>query len=498
MIGGWWYLIDWHQWPAMMHANQGVDWTKYWSWLDAPIFHFGSKVTRPGYYLTTGAFLIAFRDHPSMWFGATVALFSIGVFAITAFVSRLAGPIFGVVFAGFLLLHPMWSEIMLILTSELFAFVGLSVAALLAQRVCARYSTSWAVLAVCFGAYGISSKENIALSAVVCLPIIAVALLVWSRAAAIRISWILVSWWLVSLIMLVGIVHGALIDRIGGKAFDLYGREISLSAIYQSFLRWQIFWLPLLAVFLIAVLAFALVALLNRADRFDARNVLNRHSQFAFAALISAAGAACALVNVACYREFIQGRYLFPLALLPWLVCAGLISAFYPLVPVFRHGFGLISALGASLLAVAVGWPKDAPVQQNFESVDRFLHHSSLIRTTLEDAQHHCQGKAHPKIVLLSHDFNDLEPVLATDILLRYLNIPDRRYLLREGYSLESAKDDFQIYLWKTMQAAVEKGVLLSATKDDLNEADFVIQFSAPENSEASFPNLWPLYLHQD
>jgi hypothetical protein len=59
-----------------------------------------------------------------MWFGATISLFGIGVFAITAFVSRLAGPAFGFFFAGFLLVHPMWTEIILLLTSDLFAFVG--------------------------------------------------------------------------------------------------------------------------------------------------------------------------------------------------------------------------------------------------------------------------------------------------------------------------------------------------------------------------------------
>src|SRR5215469_3110680 len=80
MLGGWWYVINWHEWPAMMHANHEINWTKYWAWLDSAITSFGSKVTRPGYFLIPGVFLIAFRDQPILWFGGTVALFVIGVF----------------------------------------------------------------------------------------------------------------------------------------------------------------------------------------------------------------------------------------------------------------------------------------------------------------------------------------------------------------------------------------------------------------------------------
>jgi len=40
--------------------------------------------------------------------------------------------------------------------------------------------------------------------------------------------------------------------------------------------------------------------------------------------------------------------------------------------------------------------------------------------------------------------------------------------------------------------------VLLRATKEDLKESDFVIQFSAPDNLKPNFPNLWPLYVFQD
>jgi len=107
-------------------------------------------------------------------------------------------------------------------------------------------------------------------------------------------------------------------------------------------------------------------------------------------------------------------------------------------------------------------------------------------------------GKAHPKVVLLSHGFNDYEPVVAVDQFLGYLNVPGRRYLLREGYSLESAKDGWERTLWKLMDGEVEKGVLLRATKEDLKESDFVIQFSAPDNLKPNFPNLWPLYVFQD
>ena len=82
MLGGWWYVLEWHHWPGMMHANDGVDWSKYWGWLDAPTFHFGSKVTRPSYFLTTSAFFVAFRDQPLLWFGATVGLFGIGTLQV--------------------------------------------------------------------------------------------------------------------------------------------------------------------------------------------------------------------------------------------------------------------------------------------------------------------------------------------------------------------------------------------------------------------------------
>lgn len=405
MLGGWWYVLEWHHWPGMMHANGGVDWSKYWGWLDAPTSHFGSKVTRPSYFLTTSAFFVAFRDQPLLWFGATVGLFGIGLFAITAFASRLAGPAFGVFFGGFLLFHPMWSDIILQLTSELLAFVGLSVGAFLAQRVCARYSPGWVLMAICSGAYGICSKENIALSAVVCLPIIGLAILVWSRAAAIRLSWILIGWWLASLIMLAGIVHGVLIGRNGGRTVDLYGREISVSSVWKSFLSWKIFWLPLFAIFLIATLALAFLAFRKRAALSGPRDVLNRFSPLVFAVLVSAAGTVCALVNVACYREVIQGRYLFPLPLLPWLVFAALIWAFYRPAPVLRRGFGFIPALVASLIAVALAWPKDASIKNNFQSVGRFVRHTSLIRSTLEDARHRCLGKAPSKSGALESRF---------------------------------------------------------------------------------------------
>jgi hypothetical protein len=498
MLGGWWYVINWHEWPSMMHANHQIDWTKYWAWLDSATTSFGSKVTRPGYFLIPSAFLIAFRDQPILWFGGTVVLFVIGVFAITVFVSRLAGPVFGFFFAGFLLLHPMWSEIILELQSELFAFVGMSVGALLTQRAYAKYSSLSAVLAICFGVWGIFSKENIALSALACLPIIGLAILVWSRMAAIRLSWILIGWWLASLIMLAGIIHGMLIGREGGRAVDLYGREIGASIVWKSFLIWKIFWLPLFAIFLIAALVLAFLVFRNRAGLSGPRDVLNRFSTLLFAVLVSAAGTVCALVNVACYREIIQGRYLFPLALIPWLVFAALIWAFYQTTPVLRRGFGFIPALGALLIAVVLAWPKDASIKSNFQSVAHFREHTSFIRSTLEDARRRCVGKAHPKVVFLSHDFNDYEPVVAVDIFLGYLNVPGHRYLLREGYSLESAKDGSQRFLWNVMEKEVEKGVLLRATEDDLKEADFVIQFSAPDNLKANFPNLWPLYLHQD
>jgi hypothetical protein len=180
------------------------------------------------------------------------------------------------------------------------------------------------------------------------------------------------------------------------------------------------------------------------------------------------------------------------------LVFAALIWAFYRLAPVLRRGFGFIPALVASLIAVVLAWPKDASIKNNFQSVGRFVRHTSLIRSTLEDAQRRCLGKAHPKVVLLSHGFNDYEPVVAVDQFLGYLNVPGRRYLLREGYSLESAKDGWERTLWKLMDGEVEKGVLLRATKEDLKESDFVIQFSAPDNLKPNFPNLWPLYVFQD
>jgi hypothetical protein len=235
MLGGWWYLIDWHQRPYMVRADHVLDWGKFRHWLNPPTFHFGSKVTRPGYYLTTGAFVAVFRDQPLWWFAATLALFGIGTFSITAFIARLAGPIFGLLFGAFLLLHPMWSDIILDLTSELFAFVGLSLGAFLAQQSALRQSsnkhapvTAW--MAIFSGAYGVCSKENVALSALVRLPVIGLAILVCSRATAMRLSWILICWWVTSLVMLGGILHGLLIGRVGAKTIDLYDREISISA----------------------------------------------------------------------------------------------------------------------------------------------------------------------------------------------------------------------------------------------------------------------------
>jgi hypothetical protein len=150
------------------------------------------------------------------------------------------------------------------------------------------------------------------------------------------------------------------------------------------------------------------------------------------------------------------------------------------------------------VLATSLAWPKDASVSNNIQSVAHFVRQSSLIRFTLEDAHDHCLGRPHPKVVLLSHDFNDLEPVLAVDILLGYLNVPGQRYLLRDGYSCESAGTNFQRYLWKTMETALVSGMLVRANKDDLKKADFVIQFSASENTKQNIPNFWPLYLHQD
>src|SRR5258707_13129115 len=105
MLGGWWYLIDWHQWPHMIRADHMLDWGKYWAWLDPPAFHFGSNVTRPGYYFTTSAFMV-FRDQPVLWFAATLALFGIGCFRQLRSLSGLR-PIFGLFFGAFLLLHPM-------------------------------------------------------------------------------------------------------------------------------------------------------------------------------------------------------------------------------------------------------------------------------------------------------------------------------------------------------------------------------------------------------
>jgi hypothetical protein len=101
-------------------------------------------------------------------------------------------------------------------------------------------------------------------------------------------------------------------------------------------------------------------------------------------------------------------------------------------------------------------------------------------------------------VVLLSHDFNDFEPVLAVDQLLDYLNIPGPRYFLREGYSLESAKDNWQRFLWKLMEQRLEQKRLTRASEEDFNKADFVIQFSAFEKTKQNAPNLWPLYLTQD
>jgi hypothetical protein len=116
----------------------------------------------------------------------------------------------------------------------------------------------------------------------------------------------------------------------------------------------------------------------------------------------------------------------------------------------------------------------------------------------LEAARDHCLGKPQPLVMLLSHDFNDFEAVVAVDQLLDYLNVPGPRYLLRNGYSLESAENNTQRFLWKRMEEAAESIPLKRATKDDLIKADFVIQFSAPENTQQSFPNLWPLYLDMD
>jgi hypothetical protein len=291
----------------------------------------------------------------------------------------------------------MWSEIILELTSELFAFVGLSLGAFLAQRSSTKYSRVTALMAICFGAYGVCSKENIALSALVCLPIIGLAILVWSRATAIRLSWILIGWWVASLVMLGGILHGLLIDRDGAKTVDLYGREVSISAVLRSLLSWKIFWLPLLCFFLIATLTLSFLIFHNRARLFSVRDILNRFPFWIHAVLISAAGTACALVNVACYREFIQGHYLFPLALLPWLVFAGLIWALYTRFPAFQCGFGVIPAVLASVVATGLAWPKDAPASNNIQSVARFVLHTSLIRSTLEDAHNRCLGKATPK-----------------------------------------------------------------------------------------------------
>jgi hypothetical protein len=503
MLSGWWYLIDWHTWPYMIRADHVLDWGKFRDFLDPPAFHFGSKVTRPGYYLTTGAFAFVFRDQPLWWFAATLALFGIGTFSITAFIGRLAGPIFGLLFGAFLLLHPMWSDIVLDLTSELFAFVGLSVGAFLAQQSALRQSSTkhapiTACLAICSGAYGVCSKENVALSAVVCLPMIGLAILVCSKETAVRLRWILIGWWSASLVMLGGILHGLLIGRVGGKTVDLYDREISISVVLGSFLNWKIFWLPLFGLFLIATVTLAFLVFQNRSQILSARDVSDRFPLCIYAGLISAAGTACALVNVACYREVIGGRYLFPLALLPWLVCAGLVWALYRPFPALRRGFGFVPAIVASLFATGLAWPKGASASNNFKSAARFVRHTSFIRSTVEAARDRCLGKPHPIVVLLSHDFNDLEPVLAVNILLDYLNVLGPRYFLRDGYSLESAENNGQRYLWKTMEEALESGLLKRASKDDLVKADFVIQFSAPENTKQSVPNLWPLYLHQD
>jgi hypothetical protein len=360
MLGGWWYLMDWHAWLNMIHSDHEVDWDKFWRFLDPPTLNFGSKVTRPGFYLTKGAFVVAFRDHPLWWFAATLALFGIGSFSITAFIARLAGPVFGLLFGAFLLLHPMWSEIILVQTSELFAFAGLSFGAFLAQRAALRqmspkHASVNALVAICSGAYGVCSKENVALSSFVCLPMIGLAILVCSRATAIRIRWIFIGWWVASAVMLGGILHGILIGPVGGKAADLYDREISISAVLGAFLKWKIFWLPLFGVFLIATLTLAFLIFRNRSCIFSARDVFDRFPLGVYTVLISAAGTACALVNVACYREVIQGRYLFPLALLPWLVCAGLVWSLYVSLPVFRRGFGLVPALVASLVSTSLG-----------------------------------------------------------------------------------------------------------------------------------------------
>jgi hypothetical protein len=105
---------------------------------------------------------------------------------------------------------------------------------------------------------------------------------------------------------------------------------------------------------------------LNRAALSAPRDVLNRFSPLVFAVLVSAAGTVCALVNVACYREVITGRYLFPLALPPWLVFGALIWAFYRPAPVLLRGFRVIPALVASLIAVALAWPKRRINQKQF------------------------------------------------------------------------------------------------------------------------------------
>ena len=282
------------------------------------------------------------------------------------------------------------------------------------------------------------------------------------------------------------------------KTADLYNREISASAALGFFLNWKILWLPLFGVFLIATVTLAFLVFHNRSRIRNARDVLDRFPLWIYAALISAAGAACALVNVACYREFIEGRYLFPLALLPWLVSAGLIWALYRPFPLLRRAFGLVPALVASLVAAGLAWPKDALTSNNSKAAARFVRHTGLIRSTLETARERCLGKPHPIVVLLSHDFNDLEPVVAVDKLLDYLTVPGPRYFLRHSYSLESAANDSQRFLWKLMEGAVASGRLKRADPSDLSKADFVIQFSASSSNTQTVPNLWPLYLHQD
>jgi hypothetical protein len=502
MLGGWWYVIDWYQWPYLIGADHAMDWSTFLHWLSPSQFSFGSKVTRPSYYLTTSIFLAALGDRPVWWFVATLGLFAVGVFSITSFVTRLAGPVFALFFGAFLLLHPMWSDIVPKLQSELFAFAGLSLAAFSAQLAAGRSASAKglslaALTALCSGIYGICAKENIALSAVVCLPLIALAILVYSRDVAARLAWLFLGWWAASLVMLAGIIQGV----FGGKearAADLYDREISFDAVVSAFSRWTILWVPLFGVFLFAVSVFVFLLFRDRAHIRCLGDVLRRLPFPLCAVLFSAAGLACALVNVACYRQIIEGRYLFPLTLLPWLVFAGLAWAFSRMLPFSWRGFVILPALVTALVATSLAWPPRAPLTTNLQAAERFARHTRHIRAALEAARDACLRKQEPKVVLVSHDFNDFEPVMAVDKLLNYLNVPGPRYLLRTGYSLDSATDDSRRFLWKLMDRYLEMRRFKRADSVDLAQADFVIQFSGSDKTGLSAPNLWPLYLHQD